>query len=552
MKKKKSLLVYGLLTLAVLVYIFIASPNLNPLYQDGAFFWVVLITLYVGAYLLQKFGDITLKPNEHGGPKQIDFGLKGKLPKKLIFLVAIPWAIFVVVILFSSVIFHAKDFREQLSTPVVKEFSDTVSVIDINNIPVVDKSLAAKLAEKKLGEKPSLGSQVVPGEPTIQQVNGKLVWVVPLEHSGFFKWLSNMDGTPGYIIVSATNQQDVTYVENYKIKYQANAYLLDNLTRHVRLGNALVKGITDYSFELDDTGRPYWVVSTYKNTCGFSLPEADGIILVDAETGKMQRYALDEVPQWVDRVQPESFIRNQINNKGEYVHGIFNFSNRDKFRSSEGHIIVYNNDNCYFFTGITSVGKDESAIGFYMVDMVTKEVFEYQVSGATESAAQQSAEGKVQHLGYKASFPVILNTAGQPTYFMTLKDKEELIKQYAFVSVKDYSTVGVGDTITEAMRNYEQSLKNSGNSLTEDVTGEKIDATGTVARINSEVRDGVVHYRILLNEVPDVLFDATFDLSDELALTQVGDKVKIEYYDAGNATEAAITFDNLEITTRTK
>ncbi|KAA3384413.1 hypothetical protein F1912_12730, partial [Akkermansia muciniphila] len=86
MKKKKSLLVYGLLTLAVLVYIFIASPNLNPLYQDGAFFWVVLITLYVGAYLLQKFGDFTLKPNEHGGPKQIDFGLKGKLPKKVIFL----------------------------------------------------------------------------------------------------------------------------------------------------------------------------------------------------------------------------------------------------------------------------------------------------------------------------------------------------------------------------------------------------------------------------------------------------------------------------------
>ena len=83
----------------------------------------------------------------------------------------------------------------------------------------------------------------------------------------------------------------------------------------------------------------YWVVTTYRNSWGFSLPEADGIILLDAQTGETHRYGLDEIPEWVDRVQPEDFIINQINNMGEYVHGVFNFSNKDKFSTSEGHSI---------------------------------------------------------------------------------------------------------------------------------------------------------------------------------------------------------------------
>jgi hypothetical protein len=84
---------------------------------------------------------------------------------------------------------------------------------------------------------------------------------------------------------------------------------------------------------------------------------------------------------------------------------------------------------------------------FMLVDMVTKTPYLYQISGATEYAAQQSAQGKVQNLHYIATFPLITNADGQPTYFMTLKDNAGLIKQYAFVSVSDYTSVGTGETI---------------------------------------------------------------------------------------------------------
>jgi len=444
----------------------------------------------------------------------------------------------------SSVIFNVSAFRDQMPDYRIGDFSSEVQVVDASQIPIVDNDLAYKIAEKKLGEKPSLGSQVVLGEPTIQTVNDKLVWVVPLQHSGFFKWLTNMGGTPGYIVVSATNSQDVEYVDSYKIKYQPNAYLLSDLTFHTRYTAALFTGVTDYSFELDDTGRPHWVITTYKYTRGFALPEATGVIVMDAETGKSNRYALEDVPAWVDRVQPEDFILTQINNKGRYVHGIFNWADKDKYQTSEGDIIVYNEGRCYLFTGITSVGSDESAIGFVMVDMVTKEPVMYQMAGATEYAAQRSAEGKVQQYGYYASFPLIINFEGTPTYFMTLKDIDGLIKQYAYVSVKDFLVVGVGESMQDAKLDYEKALRqNPGSSSVTDST-ETAQLEGTVYRINQEIVAGETVYRFILNEHKDIVFEAQGSVSEMLSLTEVGDSVAVTYRETEAPIKEVKVFEN--------
>ena len=415
----------------------------------------------------------------------------------------------------------------------------------MDQLPIVDKSLARELADKKVGENPGLGSQVILGTPVIQKVDGKLVWVVPLEHSGFFKWLKNMDGSAGYIVVSASDVSDVTLVTDYKIKYQANAYLLDDLNRHVRFfGGGLFKGLTDYSFELDDDGVPYWVITSYQNRWLFNLPEADGVLTVNATTGETTHYTIATLPDWVDRVQPENFVMQQIQNQGVYVHGIFNFSNQDKFRPSQGDIIIYNGARCYLFTGLTSVGSDESAIGFILVDMVTKESNIYQMSGATEMAAQSSAEGKVQQFGYRASFPMIINLDGQPTYFMTLKDNAGLIKQYAFVSVSNSTNVGTGETIDSALRNFRQVRGNAGVNIT---TGQTISKEeGTVLRIASETIDNTVTYKLILEEKQDYIFTVSYDLSNELALTQPGDKVALEYMDDPSGICSASSFDNLE------
>lgn len=537
------------ITLLVLLYVFVEAPTLSPLYLDGAIFWAVLITIYVGLNALMKIGEFSFDAEKtQPGQVPFSFSARQKFPKLSAVIIAVPWILIVVVMILCSVFFQWKAYRDQLGEPEIKKFDNEVQAIDVAQIPIVDENLALQLAQKKLGERPALGSQVALYSATIQMVDGELVWVVPLYHSGFFKWLTNLSGTPGYIVVSATNTNDVRYVEGYKIKYHPGSYLLFDITRKVRFGPGLMTGITDYSFELDDEGQPYWAISTYKNSRGFSLPEADGIILLNATTGQMDRYGMDEVPEWVDRVQPEDFVLAQIANRGNYVHGIFNFANKDKYRPSEGHNIVYNNGRCYLFTGLTSVGADDSAIGFIMVDMVTKEPIMYEMSGATEEAAQRSAEGRVQDLKYRATFPIILNIDSQPTYFMTLKDNIGLIKQYAFVSVTNYSTVGTGESVSAAMRDYENKLRSDGVTTIGKLGGVVEQLEGTILRISGEYSGGNTVYKFLLSEKPDILFIAESTAGAELALTQPNDKIQVEYSLSSDGTAEVTSFDNLLFT----
>ena len=535
------------ITLLVLLYVFVEAPTLSPLYLDGAIFWAVLITIYVGLNALMKIGEFSFDAEKtQPGQVPFSFSARQKFPKLSAVIIAVPWILIVVVMILCSVFFQWKAYRDQLGEPEIKKFDNEVQAIDVAQIPIVDENLALQLAQKKLGERPALGSQVALYSATIQMVDGELVWVVPLYHSGFFKWLTNLSGTPGYIVVSATNTNDVRYVEGYKIKYHPGSYLLFDITRKVRFGPGLMTGITDYSFELDDEGQPYWAISTYKNSRGFSLPEADGIILLNATTGQMDRYGMDEVPEWVDRVQPEDFVLTQIANRGNYVHGIFNFANKDKYRPSEGHNIVYNNGRCYLFTGLTSVGSDDSAIGFIMVDMVTKEPIMYEMSGATEEAAQRSAEGRVQDLKYRATFPIILNIDSQPTYFMTLKDNIGLIKQYAFVSVTNYSTVGTGESVSAAMRDYENKLRSDGVTTIGKLGGVVEQLEGTILRISGEYSGGNTVYKFLLSEKPDIIAEST--AGAELALTQPSDKIQVEYSLSSDGTAEVTSFDNLLFT----
>ncbi len=548
--KKPSLLLYLAATAFFVFNILANSLNLNPLYPATAFFYCFMITIYVGIWVLTNVGNLILERTTEGA-LSVDFKKQKPLPKIPVFIVIGVWGLYFGVSILSSVIFNVSSYRDQMPDYRTGDFSSEIQIVDTNQVPIVDADLAMILADKKLGEKPSLGSQVVLGEPVIQTVNDELVWVVPLYHSGLFQWINNMEGTPGYIVVSATNANDVEYIEGYNIKYQPNAYLFDNLYFHTRFTAALFTGTTDYSFELDDDMKPHWVITTYKNLKGFALPEATGVIVIDAETGDSEKYDMDNIPDWVDRVQPQNFILTQINNKGEYVHGIFNFSDKDKYKTSQGSLIIYNEGRCYLFTGITSVGADESAIGFVMIDMVTKDPVMYQMAGATEYAAMDSAEGKVQQFGYNASLPLILNVDGVPTYFMTLKDQEGLIKQYAYVSVRDYLVVGVGETSTSARENYIDALNNSGVDTSIELDEETQETkTVTINRISSEYAGDDLIYRFTTIENPELIFDAPATLSPWLSLTKEGDEVVIKYtmYQEDAVIVAVNEFENISAT----
>lgn len=445
-------------------------------------------------------------------------------------------AVYVAVAIVCSPVANYKAHRNLIGNIEEVDFSSEIKYIDLNQLPTIDKELAGKLADKKLGEIASLGSQVTVGELHLQSINGELYYVAPLEHSSFLKWLTNREGIEGYIKVSATNQNDVELVtelngEPVNIKYLDSAYLFSDLRLASYLRD-LKAGHTDYTFELDDTGRPYWVVTRYDNAIGISEAKAIGVLVMDAQTGQAEVYDIENAPKWIDRIQPKSFMNRYINKWGELVHGVFNFTDKDKLTTTSGMNIIYNDDLCYYYTGITSVGSDESLVGFTLTNTRTGETKLYKTSGATENASMKSAEGKVQQYGYTATFPYLINIQNEPTYFMTLKDSNGLVKQYAMVNVKNYNTVGVGDTLQGTLNKYLEGLTNTSISLEGGNKQEVI--TGEVERIGVVIKDGTSIYDMKLKD-NDNIFQVSTETARDAALTTVGDSVEMNFIKVGSS-----------------
>lgn len=451
-----------------------------------------------------------------------------------------------------SAMFNSETMYSQIGEIQNKSFVEDIVEIDNSQIPIVDIKLANKLADKKMGENTALGSQMEVGTFTNkQQINGKLVYVAPLEHRGFWKWKSNSEGTIGYVVVSATNTNDVKMVKELdenpiKLKYLESAYFSSDLKRHVRSSGFRTQAFTDFMFELDDDGRPYWITSTYRNTTLWANPEVTGVIICDAQTGECKKYSIEETPEWVDIIQPENFVKEQIKHYGKYVHGFFNWSNKDELEMTEHITTVYNEGNCYYYTGMSSVGKDNGTVGFIMVNTRTKKATMYKMVGATEEASMRSIEGKVQNMKYDATTPIPLNISGIPTYFLTLKDKEGLVKGYGMVNIEDYSIVANGSSIMEAKRAYINAMTSAGNTVdfSDEVYG--YTAKGTVSRITSNVENGNTFYYMILDEDKTKLYMASYTISEELPITREGDKVEVSYIDEANGTINIVTFDNME------
>jgi hypothetical protein len=433
-----------------------------------------------------------------------------------------------------------------------EKISNHIAPISIDEIRVVDENLAHLLGEKVLGSQPALGSQVELGEFCIQKVKNDLYWVAPLLHSGFFKWMNNREGTAGYVMVSATNERDVRLVQNIegkevKIKYQPEAYFQANIQRLLYLNGYSTVGLTDFSFEIDDQGIPFWVVTKYEKRIGFSGNEATGIVLVNAQTGEIKDYSIATTPIWVDRIQPISFIEDQLNDWGEYVHGYWNFSNANKLQITEGLTLVYGDDNkSYWYTGLTSVGKEESAVGFVLVDTRTKEATFYKQSGATEYAAQSSAQGKVQEKGYEASLPIPYNINNIPTYVMTLKDKGGLVKMFAMVAISDYTIVGVGNTMREALTSFKNVYNMSGNKINPNSVSNKKMLTTVVTRIHNDVKNGNSFYYFKVKDYPNI-FVGSSQISSQLPVTMIGDSIKISFDVDTEEVIDVSTFENINL-----
>lgn len=536
---KKYLKSYGIAFIIVAIYSFVKLPVLRLDFTSG---FTTLILFFVLAGII----DIML-----------DRGAKASKLAKNNFIIALILLVLVIVVPFfiTTPILHASAYKNLIGEVTESEFTEDVSPVNVNDIRIVDEGMAMKLGEKKIGEIPAIGSVSQLGTFHIQSVNGELYWVAPLVHRDIIKWITNLDGTDGYVMVSATDPQDVRLVQSLdgkpiKIKYQPEAYFLQDLHRYLYLKGIVNYGMTEFTLEIDDNGRPYWVVTLYDHKVGFSGSDAVGVAILDAQTGDLNVYDIENTPKWVDRIQPESLVINQIKDWGLYVKGFINsvFSEEGVLVPTEGASLVYGNDGkSYWYTGITSSGGDESTVGFMLVDSRTKEAKLYMQTGATETAAMTSAEGKVQEKNYEATFPVMYNIYGTPTYVCALKDKAGLVKSVAFISVEDYSVLGVGDNKKDALAAYKDALESDGEDLKFETDTDDVVLNDKIQRISADVQGGATTYYFTLQDNSKFIFKGTSKVSNELPLTNVGDNVVVTYTKTDATTINITKFENNSI-----
>lgn len=466
-------------------------------------------------------------------------------------MVGIPLGLIVTSIFTSWALFHSRDYQTLIGQVQEKELKKSLPPVDISNAPLVSRHMAFQVAQKKLSDIPALGSQVHLGEFVKQSINGKLYWVSFLEHSGFFQWL-NTKSTPGYIKVSAVNPEDVELVtevagKKMALTYLDSAYFGDNAYRRIYNSGFKTVGITDMSAEIDDTGRPYIVASLYKNKVGFFGEETFAVAVLDIQTGEVKTYPVSEAPTWVDRVHPEWIVRHQISDWGELVNGWFNPSNKGKLMISNNIDLVYGEDgHCYFYAGISSVGKDNGIIGFMLVNSRTKETTLYYVSGASEEVAAQSAEDVMPEKKYHATNPLPFSVNGLPTYIMTLTDSNGIPRAFAMVNIQNYQILAVSDTLKNTYELYQNKLARHGGASIEENKKELKALVGEVLRVASEIKNGNTVYYLTLNS-SNKIFIATSELSEKLVITKSLDKVKVSYPDLESKVINLVTFDNQSI-----
>ena len=555
---------------AIAYYFMLPAMNFGAM--EFYIFWAAVAGIFIGANFLLSKAFIR--------PEYVPYVRRVSIAP--IAIVVVLGLVLLVGYLSSSVFFRAVSYSELLSFSDNVELDSSVtkidSTVDFENVAMIDKAAAEKLADKVLGDLATIGleSQFELATEYSTQINynGAPCRVYPLRYGNVFKWLNNTkDGFPGYVLVNMNTQETNFVLLNEKgsesyIKYSPTEHFHKNLQRIVRFAypTAIIGNI---SFEADDNGTPYWICEVIEKKIGLiGGDDVKGIVMVDAVTGDSQYYAIEDVVageaansdgktvelMWIDQVYNADLLVQQYNYYGTYLNGFWNsiFGQSGVKKTTMGSSYIAMDDDVYIYTGVTSVTADESILGFILINQRTKEAMFYTTTGATELAAQNSAQGALSDKGWTATFPLLINLDGEATYFMSMKDTSNVVKGYAMVNVSNYNIVATDNAdgkpnLAKCIENYAVALKDNksvkidvdttvvpefntdenNNDTTVEQTGDKA-VTGAITDIKSQIENGSTCYYIKVAGVDSYVKVSADDVPEAIFFAK-GDVVTVKY-----------------------
>ena len=447
------------------LYFYVSLPAINP--ASPSFWFSLALVIFSFAYpFLLKPSDGKFRMNGSGrnGGTTISFDINGKmLNKGVAALIVIPVAIMILGSVISSTFFNARKYASVIEVAEADFATDMKETDEVTNIALMDGASARYLGNKTLGKLSDMVSQYVVST-NYTQINYQYTpkKVANLEYADFFKWFTNQDnGVPGYVMVDPVGNSAEYMALKTPLKYVESAYFNQDLMRKLRFEYP-TKIFDDFiSFEVDDEGNPYYIITCLKpKVFPFGAMDVCEAVIFDPCTGESELYAVEDIPAWVDAVYSGNLAEQKYNwhglLSGGYLNSIIGNKGCKQTTDDYGYIVI--GDDIWYFTGVTSVTSDESNIGFIISNARTGEYKYYPVVGAEEYGAMNAAEGAVQEKGYQASFPSLINVSGQATYIMVLKDNNGYVKLYALVNVEHPSIVATAASQSEAMKAYKALL----------------------------------------------------------------------------------------------
>ena len=535
-KTKTKILTVLVLILLAGIYYYVKLPAIN-IHADG--FWMFLLVV-IAAVAVFYIGRRRLFRKEDIKASGIAKGLIG------LFLLVV--AVYLAGTLLSSPIINAKKYQKLLNVEN-GDFQTDIKELSFDQIPLLDRDSATLLGNRKMGSMVDMVSQFEVDE-LYSQINyqDKPVRVSPLRYANVIKWFTNQsEGIPAYIRIDMTTQSTELVMLDEGMKYSTSEYFNRNIHRHLRFRYpTYIFG--ELSFEIDDNGVPYWVAPVKKFNIGLFGGETVGrVVLCNAITGETEDYAIDEVPEWIDHAYDADLLVQLYDYYGTLKHGFFNsiLSQKDCLKTTDGYNYLAIDDDVWVYTGVTSVNEDQSNVGFVLMNQRTMETKFYEVEGATENSAMSSAEGQVQNLHYKATFPLLLNISGEPTYFIALKDDAGLVKKYAMVNVQKYQVVAIGDTVSKCEESYTELMQENGIETDDSSAAKETKTiTGAITKVAQCVVDGDSHFYVMV-EGSDEIFDVSVVNFIDIIKYDVGQQVTMEYQE-GEKTNVVLSLNGEE------
>lgn len=522
-------IILWIVTMVVSYWVFL--PALNPM-SSGFWMFVLegLVLAFLGTFLL-GFADAVDKNRLGRGNNRKEVTPMSAAYDKVIS--GLGGAIILIIVLLfglglvNSRVFRAKSYAN-IITVKEADFTKNFPETDISTLALLDRASAKKIGDTYLGTIDKVSQFGISDDYRQVTIGRQPYRVSPLEYKNFWKWLSNREeGINYYVKVNQTTGKAELVRLAEPMKYSDSEFAFRDTMRYLRFKYPMTI-FGDPSFEVDDEGNPYYVATIYHPKFMLTSNDPVGAILLNAATGETKEYDLKNIPEWVDRVYSADNVITRVDDYYTYQDGFWNtvFSQTGVKKTTDSYNYISIDSDIYLYTGITSATADSSNLGFILVNMRTREVTNYKLASATESAAKESAEGEVQEKKYKATAPTLAKLNDKAYYIVSLKDDAGLVKSYAVVDAEDYQQVTVNNDIETLISQFTDSDTSvlSGTAVSAaGQTEQEIEVIkGVVDQLASQMISGsTVYYISSSGKIYKV--KATDETIDQLPFLKVGD-----------------------------